>query len=88
MDCREQAYALAREQYAALGVDTEQALQKLIPIPRKQMLPEQCIIIAWLRALAVRQRARFRELLLQIQQSSAASPQPLKHSVSMALSMQ
>ena len=33
MDGREQAYALAREQYAALGVDTEQALQKLGAVP-------------------------------------------------------
>ena len=33
MDCREQAYALAREQYAALGVDAEQALQKLAKVP-------------------------------------------------------
>ena len=33
MDCREQAYGLAREQYAALGVDAEQALQKLGTVP-------------------------------------------------------
>ena len=33
MDRREQMYALAREQYAALGVDTERALQKLGTVP-------------------------------------------------------
>ena len=33
MDCREQAYQLARAQYALLGVNTEQALAKLETIP-------------------------------------------------------